>query len=314
MSLFLAPMEGVLDHQLRALLTALTGPGGGFDACVTEFVRVSGNLLPRRVFHKYCPELKNGGRTPTGQPVYLQLLGSDPTLMAENALRAAELGAPGIDLNFGCPAKTVNRHGGGAALLREPERVFAIVEAVRAAVPAETPVTAKMRLGYDDTGHTLDLARGIESAGADWLTVHARTRAEGYRAPAHWEWLARIRESVALPLIANGEIWSVEDARRCREISGCNDLMIGRGALSDPWLGAAIAADQAVEGDWQALLGLMQRFSEMMESEYSERTASMRLKQWLGYLRRHYPQAAERYDTAKRRPDPAGVLEALRGA
>ncbi len=310
MSLFLAPMEGVLDYQLRALLTEI----GGFDACVTEFVRVSGNLLPRRIFHKYCPELKNGGRTPSGQPVYLQLLGSDPTLMAENAARAAELGAPGIDLNFGCPAKTVNRHGGGAALLREPERVFAIVEAVRAAVPSETPVSAKMRLGYDDTSHTLELAQGIESAGAAWLTVHARTRAEGYRAPAHWEWLARIREVLEIPLIANGEIWSVEDARRCREVSGCEQLMIGRGALSDPWLGAAIAADREIDADWQALLTLLHRFSEMMESGYSERTASMRLKQWLGYLRRHYPEAEARYDGAKRRSDPAGVLESLRSA
>lgn len=117
--LILAPMEGVLDSVMREQLTRL----GGYERCVTEFVRVSQTILPKRVFYRYAPELAHGGFTLSGVPVYLQLLGSNPELMAANAERAAALGAPGIDLNFGCPAKTVNRSQGGAALLRSPQQI-----------------------------------------------------------------------------------------------------------------------------------------------------------------------------------------------
>ena len=134
MRIMLAPMEGVIDHTMRELLTSL----GSVDRCVTEFVRVSERLLPPRVFYRLCPELRQGGTTAAGVPVYLQLLGGDPTVVAENAARAAELGAPGVDLNFGCPAKTVNKSDGGSILLREPDRVAAITAAARVAVAART--------------------------------------------------------------------------------------------------------------------------------------------------------------------------------
>ncbi|HNE72149.1 MAG TPA: tRNA-dihydrouridine synthase, partial [Giesbergeria sp.] len=148
MSLLLAPMEGLLDFVLRDVLTRI----GGVDRCVSEFIRVTGTLLPDRVFLRHVPELQTGGRTLSGVPVRAQLLGSDPACMADNAAHLASLGPEGIDLNFGCPAKTVNRHGGGAALLQEPERIAAVVAAVRRAVPAHLPVSAKMRLGFNDTG------------------------------------------------------------------------------------------------------------------------------------------------------------------
>ena len=115
-------MEGVIDHTMRQLLTEQ----GGYDRCVTEFVRVTNQLLPERVFLRYCQELASGGKTKSGTPVYVQLLGGQPSVMAENGQRVAEMGAPGIDINFGCPAKMVNRNDGGSVILREPERVFAI--------------------------------------------------------------------------------------------------------------------------------------------------------------------------------------------
>ena len=105
MRLYLAPMEGVIDHTMRDLFTRQ----GGVDRCVTEFVRINNSLLPPRVFYRMCPELRSGGKTPSGTPVHVQLLGGQPEPMADNAARAVELGAPGIDINFGCPAKTVNR-------------------------------------------------------------------------------------------------------------------------------------------------------------------------------------------------------------
>ena len=238
MRLMLAPMEGVVDHTMRELLTSL----GGLDRCVTEFVRVSERLLPPRVFYRLCPELHNGGKTASGVPVYLQLLGGDPSVVAENAARAAQLGAPGIDLNFGCPAKTVNKSDGGSILLREPQRVADITAAVRRAVPADTPVTVKTRLGYEDQALFLDIVQGIAAAGATELTVHARTKRHGYRPPAYWEEIARAREALNIPVIANGEIWNTGDALRCQQVSGCDDLMLGRGALCRPDLPRLVAA------------------------------------------------------------------------
>jgi hypothetical protein len=198
MRLLMAPMEGLLDHSLRDTLTRV----GGVDRCVSEFIRVTDTLLPARAFERVVPELRHQSRTPAGVPVRPQLLGSDPACMADNAARLAALGAEGVDLNFGCPAKTVNRHRGGAVLLDEPELVHAIVAAVRRAVPAPVPVSAKMRLGFLDDAKALDCALAIEAAGASELVVHARTRAQGYKPPADWDRLAEVRAAVALPVVA----------------------------------------------------------------------------------------------------------------
>jgi tRNA-dihydrouridine synthase C len=311
MKLLLAPMEGVIDHTMRELLTSL----GGIDRCVTEFVRVTERLLPARVFQRLCPELANGGRTASGVPVYLQLLGGQPAVLADNAARAAELGAAGIDLNFGCPAKTVNRADGGSIILREPERVYAITAAVRAAVPTRVPVTVKTRLGYDDESLFLDIVRGVEAAGADELTVHARTKRHGYRPPAYWDEIARAREAVSLNVIANGEIWSPADALRCREITGCADLMLGRGVLCRPDLPRLVAA--AVLGGshgslhWQQIPPLLLRFFELNLANYDASYAPNPIKQWLAYLRAYFPEAALLFERVKRLRDPVLLYAAL---
>ena len=164
-----------------------------------------------------------------GTPVRAQLLGSDPACLADNAARLAALGPAGIDLNFGCPAKVVNRHGGGAALLETPELIHQIVKAVRQAVPRDMPVSAKMRLGFLDDSRAEECAKAIEEAGADELVVHARTKAHGYRPPAYWSRIADVRATVRIPVIANGEVWTVDDALQCLQESGCDALMLGRG-------------------------------------------------------------------------------------
>lgn len=312
MQIALAPMEGLVDEILRDLLTRV----GGIDWCVTEFVRVSDRLLPETHFRKLAPEMDRGWRTRAGTPMRLQLLGSDPLCLAENAAFACELGAPVIDLNFGCPAKTVNKSRGGAVLLKEPELLHAIVREVRRAVPEHIPVTAKMRLGYDSPDGALDCARALVDGGAEQVVVHARTKVDGYKPPAHWEWVARVQEAVRVPVYANGEIWTVEDWRRCREISGVEDVMLGRGLVSRPDLALQIAATRAgreVEPmGWKELQPLLTEFWLLARRKIAPRYAPGRLKQWLGMLSRSYPQGAELF-AAIRRENDCTRLDALLG-
>ncbi|MDB5843254.1 MAG: tRNA-U20a,U20b-dihydrouridine synthase [Polaromonas sp.] len=306
MTIVLAPMEGLLDFVLRDILTRV----GGIDRCVSEFIRITDQLLPERVFTRIVPELLNGSRTLAGVPVRAQLLGSDPVCLAENAARLAALGPAGIDLNFGCPAKVVNRHGGGALLLETPEIIFDIVAAVRRAVPGHIPVSAKMRLGFNDDSRAVECALAIAGGGADELVVHARTKAQAYRPPAYWERIADIRAAVRIPVVANGEIWTVNDAHRCREASGCESLMLGRGMVTDPGLGLAIKA--SVDGAaspagvaWPELVPLLAEFWQVVCTRLDARSRAGRLKQWLNFLRRRFPEAQTAYQQIRTTNDPA---------
>ena len=310
MTILLAPMEGLLDFTLRDILTR----AGGVDRCVAEFIRVTGTLLPERVFTRVVPELNHGSRTRAGVPVRVQLMGSDPVCLAENAARLAGLQPAGIDLNFGCPAKVVNRHGGGAALLQDPELLHRIVAAVRRSVPPAMPVSAKMRLGFNNADSALDCAHAIVSAGADELVVHARTKVDGYRPPAYWERIAEIRVAVSVPVIANGEIWSVADALRCRELSGCDTLMLGRGMVADPGLALAIvAADRGAHAElgWVDLQPLLAAFWRLVSGHIEPKARAGRLKQWLNFLRRRHPQAEVAYATVRTVNDPRRISEIL---
>lgn len=296
MRVFLAPMEGILDSILRDILTRV----GGVDLCVTEFLRVSGSVLPDRSFQRIAPELLTGSRTRAGVPVRVQLLGSDPRLMALNAARLASLQPAGIDLNFGCPAKTVNRHQGGAILLREPERLYGLVREVRKAMPAHIPLTAKMRLGYEDKSLAVDCAQAIESGGAQELVVHARTKTEGYRPPAHWEWIGRIQSEIKIPVIANGEIWTGEDYRRCREVCGVDDVMLGRGMVANPGLARILKYGEDASLSWKELLPLLEEFWRLVAVRVSPQHRCGRMKQWLNYLRNTYPEAETEFQTLRR--------------
>ncbi len=341
--LLLAPMEGMLDHALREVLTAV----GGIDRCVSEFIRITDMLMPDRVFTRIVPELLQGGRTRAGVPVRPQLLGSDPTCLAENAAKLAALGPDGIDLNFGCPAKVVNRHGGGATLLQDPELLFRIASAVRRAVPADVAVSAKMRLGVEDASRARECALALAGGGADELVVHARTKADGYRPPAYWELIPALREAVAIPVIANGEIWTPDDAERCRRVTGCDGLMLGRGMVADPGLAHAIRAYReagrtppealprhatearvdergivkassggprspddhadAPSVDWDTLMPHMAEFWRLVATRVESRHRAGRLKQWLNLLRRRYPQAQRAYDDLRLVNDPKAL-------
>ncbi|MGJ8680974.1 tRNA dihydrouridine(16) synthase DusC [Paraglaciecola sp.] len=303
MQITLAPMEGVVDHLMRDMLTQV----GGFDLCVTEFVRVVELLLPKKVFYRLCPELKNDGLTPSGVPVKVQLLGQHANWLAENAVRAIEMGSHGIDLNFGCPAKTVNKSKGGAILLREPETIHQIVKAVRNAVPKEQPVSAKMRLGFDDTSLAIENAQAIADAGADSLIIHARTKVDGYKPPAYWNWIAKIKQQVDIPIVANGEIWNAADALNCQQQSHCDNIMIGRGALALPNL-AKVIRGQEGHMPWVQVKDLLVKYSGYELFGDKGRYYPNRVKQWLGYLSREYTEAQELFDQIKRLRDSESIL------
>jgi tRNA-dihydrouridine synthase C len=287
--ILLAPMEGLADNLLRGVLTAI----GGYDWAICEFIRVSGSVLPVKTYQRICPELLSDSRTAAGTPMRVQLLGSDPYFMAENARRLVTLKPAGIDLNFGCPAPTVNRHRGGAALLGEPELLNRIASAVRAVVPVDVPFTAKMRLGIDDTSLAVDCAQALAAGGIDELIVHGRTKADAYRPPARWEWIDKVRASINIPLIANGEVWTVEDFIRCQQETGCADIMLGRGAIADPLL-ARRARGEAV-GGWEEVAPGVAAYWQGVRHKVVAEHAGGRIKQWLALLRRNYPEAEVLY-------------------
>lgn len=319
--LLLAPMEGLVDELMRGILTDATKLSAApYDWCVTEFVRVSGTLLPVKVFTRIAPELLNNSRTSAGTLVRVQLLGSDPVCIAENAERLASLQPAGIDLNFGCPAPTVNRHRGGAVLLDEPELLHRIAGEVSRSINGRVPFTAKMRLGVQDKSRALEAAQALADGGAQMLVVHARTKEEGYRPPAHWPWIARIAEAVNIPVVANGEIWNLADYQRCRAESGMRDVMLGRGAVADPFLVARIRNELAGEAprdmaaDWVALHPLLLDFWQAVQRKVEARHAPGRLKQWLNLLRRNFPQAELLYQRVRPLRSIADVDPHLRAA
>jgi len=290
-------MEGLADDILRDVLTR----AGGYDWCVTEFVRVSSTVLPHSVFTRVSPELRNASRTRAGTPVRIQLLGSDPGLLAANAAHLAKLKPAGIDLNFGCPTPLINRNRGGAALLDDPELLHRIAAAVRAAVPAQTAVTAKMRLGIEDSNRAIECACALQDGGVQELVVHARTKVDGYRPPARWQAVGLIRERLRIPVIANGEVWTVTDYHAIRQATGCDDVMLGRGAVADPLLARHIRGEETGgdDAEWHAVAGMIRDFWSEVQNKVLPTQSPGRLKQWLIYLRRCYPQADKLFSAVR---------------
>ncbi|WP_354624323.1 tRNA-dihydrouridine synthase [Psychromonas sp. MME2] len=305
MRIILAPMEGVADASMRRLLTNQ----GGFDLCISEFIRIVDMKLPKRVFYRICPELDNDCQTESGTPVRIQLLGQEPNWMAENADRAIRLGSHGIDINFGCPSRTVNKNKGGASLLREPETIYQIVKKVRETVPAYQTVSAKMRLGWDCKSQCVEIAQAIEAAGANELTVHARTKEEGYKPPAHWQYIKLIKDSTNLNIIANGEVWNKDDYLRCQAISGCDDIMIGRGAVTIPNLAQHIKG--AAIMPWADVKQLMIDYGGFETIGDREKYFPQRLKQWFKYITKQYPESHALFNQIRSIKDTELIMEAL---
>lgn len=295
MRVILAPMQGVLDPPVRELLTEFNE----YDLCISEFVRVVDQLLPSKVFYRLCPELLNGGKTASGTPVRVQLLGQSPEWLAENALRAVELGSPGVDLNCGCPSKTVNGSNGGASLLKQPELIYQATKAIRQAVPSHLPVSVKVRLGWDSDQAAFEIADAVEQGGATEIAVHGRTKTDGYRAERiNWKKIGEIRQRLSIPVIANGEIWNWRDGQDCLQATGCEALMIGRGALNIPNL-SHVVKHNVNKLSWEQILPILQKYSQVENAHDTGFYHIARIKQWLQYLKKEYPEAITLFEKIK---------------
>ncbi|MCE9884423.1 MAG: tRNA dihydrouridine(16) synthase DusC [Hafnia sp.] len=303
----LAPMEGVLDSLVRELLTEVND----YDLCITEFVRVVDSLLPEKVYYRLCPELANQSLTPSGTAVRVQLLGQHPQWLGENAARAVELGSWGVDLNCGCPSKMVNGSGGGATLLKDPEMIYLGAKAMREAVPSHLPVTVKVRLGWDSGARQFEIADAVQQAGATEITVHGRTKEDGYKADKiNWAAIGEIRQRLSIPVIANGEIWDWQSAQDCIAATGCDSVMIGRGALNVPNLSRVIKQN-APKMPWPEVMLLLKKYVRLEKQGDTGLYHVARIKQWLGYLRKEYAEASEVFSEIRALKTSADIARAI---
>lgn len=280
-ALFMAPMENLGDWRLRR---ALTFSIGGMDEMCTEFVRVPCEVtgpasgMARSLSRRYVwnelvgpgeawgscgmASSSDGARadaiptTPAPAdgsctPLAVQIMGGDPFMLGTVAAAMVARGAPRVDLNCGCPSNIVTGKGAGSSLLLEPDRLHACVRAMVEAVRGRVPVTVKMRAGFTDTGLFLDNARAAEAGGVAFVAVHPRTKVQGYRGRADWSLIRAAREALSIPVIGNGDVVTPERARELVDATGCQGIMVGRGAVQDPLLFWRIRAEFGETGPGQ---------------------------------------------------------------
>ena len=228
---FLAPLAGVSDRPFRAICREM---GASFS--YTEMVSAHGLLQGTSQTASYLD------RDPAEEPFAVQIFAADPGILARGAAAAVAAGAGIVDINMACPVRKVTGSGAGAALAREPAAVAAAVRAVAAAV-GPVPVTVKIRAGWDDGSiNCVEVARAAEGAGAAAVALHGRTRAQGYAGRARWDLVAAVKAAVAIPVLGSGDVWTAADALRMRAETGCDAVLVARGACGNPWIFRELAA------------------------------------------------------------------------
>ncbi len=280
----LAPMEGVGDVCFRKAMASI----GGFDEAVKDFLRVPVNAHVKSLSKAYTAD----ELTPI--PLAAQIMGSDPELMAAMAQELMLRGAPRIDINCGCPSNTVTGRGAGSSLLKDPNVLHEVAKAVAAAV--SIPVTVKMRSGYEDISLFKENLFAAQDSGIDYITLHPRTKVDGYGPPARWDLIAEAKSFLKIPLVGNGDILNVENALEMLKTTGCDGLMIGRGSIINPFIFHQIRAHfskMPYVPKWEDLMGYFDVFLKSLASDTSMRLRINKLKQLMGFLFKGNPRLLE---------------------
>lgn len=313
---FLAPMAGYTDRSFR-LLAREMGAALTYTEMVSAQALIHGNQRTRELARVRDEE----------GPVAIQLFGHDPEVMAKAAQVALELGAALVDLNMGCPTPKVVKNGDGAALMRDPGRAAAIaqavVEAVRASSgpsgPGSVPVTAKIRKGWDEGSvNAIELAGRLQAAGLQAITVHGRTRNQFYSGCADWEIIGQVKAALDIPVIGNGDIRKAEDVLKMLATTGCDAVMIGRGAIGNPWIFAQ--ANAVLKGlPPQALPSVAERVNvalrhlTMAIEDKGEAIAIRQMRKHLVWYLKGLPGAARLREQINRETSLAGLKKLLLG-
>ncbi|MEW5868095.1 MAG: tRNA-dihydrouridine synthase [Chloroflexota bacterium] len=297
--LILSPMEGFSDMPFRSLCREL-----GSAMSYTEFINAL-DVLQRPA--RLAPKL---AFLPEERPVVFQIYDSDPARLLETALRLQELGPDIIDINMGCSVRQVSGRGAGAGLLRTPIKVARIFRRLSQALVV--PLTAKIRLGWDDTSRNyLLIARIIEENGGALIAVHGRTRAQNYNHQVDWEAIAQVKQAVSIPVIGNGDVRSVADIQRMQAFTHCDGVMIGRAAIGNPWIFSRLDRQQVPYAQVQAT---MLKHLERMLSFYGQERGLLLFRKhasrYLGPYRLPVEQR-QRLLTAEQPVDFVEILDSL---
>jgi nifR3 family TIM-barrel protein len=302
----LAPMEGVGDVCFRKAMASI----GGFDEAVRDFLRVPLNAhiktLGKGYFAKELHPI----------PLAAQIMGSEPALMAEMAVELELRGAPRIDVNCGCPSSTVTGKGAGSSLLKNPNFLHGVAKAVVDAV--SIPVTVKMRSGYEDTSLFKENLLAAQESGVRYITLHPRTKADGYGPPARWDLIAEAKSILKVPVVGNGDILTVQNALDMLQLTQCDGLMIGRGSIMNPFIFQQIRAHFAKETyipKWEDLMRYFDVYFENMPPDTPLKFSVNKLKQLFGFLFKATPRLMESRQQilTSRFEDPQAFLEYAKG-